>query len=59
MSNVLFIIGGLLLALLIIVPLVEKFGKKNSEKDANSLARYVLPLMAILLALQIIGFYFF
>jgi hypothetical protein len=59
MSNVLIIIGSLLLALVIIVPLVEKYGKKSSEEDARSLSRYVLPLMALLLALQIIGFYFF
>jgi hypothetical protein len=59
MTNVLIIIGSLLIALVIIVPLVEKYGKKRSGEDARSLSRYVLPLMALLLVLQIIAFYFF
>ncbi len=59
MSTVFITLGLLFLSLLIIVPLVEKFGKKRSDEEARSLSRFLLPLLALLLVLQIIAYYFF
>ena len=59
MGTVLIILGLLFLSLIIIVPLVERFGKKQTDEEANSLSRFVLPLIAFLLVLQLIAFYFF
>lgn len=55
---ILWILGVLFLALIIFVPLIERFGPRMSEQDVGKISRFVLPLMAIVLILQLLRFIF-
>tara|TARA_B100000446_G_scaffold62752_1_gene59280 strand:- start:50604 stop:50780 length:177 start_codon:yes stop_codon:yes gene_type:complete len=46
------ILGVLLIALLIAIPLLERFGKPHSDEEVSSLNRWILPLAAILVLMQ-------
>ncbi len=59
MGNLLTILGVLLLALVIIVPLVERFGRRHSDKELNSISRWVIPLLAVLMVAQALRYFFF
>lgn len=56
--NVLIVLGVLFLALLIIVPLVEKSGLRVSNETSNKLSRIILPLVAIMIFVQILMYVF-
>lgn len=51
--TVLYILGGLFLALVIIVPLIERSKTRISQQDVAKMARWVWPLVMILLILQL------
>jgi len=53
-----WILVTLLAALVILVPLIERFGPRMSKEDLAKIGRYVLPLMAILLILQLLSYVF-
>lgn len=55
------ILAALFLALFILVPLMEKFGSKGeqAEQDYRKYSRWLLPLVALLLILQLIKMLFF
>lgn len=53
-----WILGALFLALIIIIPIIERFGPKVSNENTNKMARYILPLVAILLILQLLSHVF-
>ncbi len=57
--NLLIILGCLFLGLLILVPLAERFGKTQSPDTMRSMSRWVIPLVALLLILQILKYYVF
>ena len=52
--NLLLILGVLFLALLVVVPLLERFGKPQDEQKISSMSRWILPLFALLAVLQLI-----
>lgn len=48
----------LFIALFVLVTLTEKFGKKG-EQPPSQLGRFIVPLLIIMVALQVIRFVFF
>jgi hypothetical protein len=52
----LIILGVLLIALLIIIPLVERFGQRSSEQDLHKIARWIFPLLLLLMVFQAIRY---
>lgn len=50
--NVLIILGVLFLALIVLIPLVERFGKKYSSEEVSKISRWIIPLMGLLLLIQ-------
>ena len=58
MSPIVMILGALFLALVIIVPLVERFGKRHSDEELSKLTRYIFPLIGVLLVLQLLRYLF-
>lgn len=59
MGNIFIILGILFLALLVVVPLIERFGKRSSPEEVSNLSRYILPLLALLALLQTLKYFFF
>lgn len=55
---VFWIIGIVFLSLIILVPLIERFGPRMSSESLGKLSRYFLPLIALLLVLQILNHIF-
>lgn len=49
--NVFVILGVLFLALVIIIPLLEKSNMRVSEETTSKVSRWLLPLVGIALAL--------
>lgn len=58
MKVVFGILAILFLALIIIVPLVEKYGKSYSQEEVSKISRWVLPLIGLLLVVQLLAFIF-
>ncbi len=54
---VITILGILFLALVIIVPLIERFAKPMKDEEVSTISRWVLPLMALLLIVQLIAYW--
>lgn len=50
---VLTILGVLFLALIILVPLMERFTKPMKDEEVGRISRWVLPLVALLLVVQL------
>lgn len=57
--TVFIILGLLFLALVVIVPLVEKHGKRHSPEELQKIARWIWPLVGIMLVLQLLNMMFF
>lgn len=56
--NLITILGLLFLSLIILVVLLEKFGNKEaSEQQAQSMSRWVMPLLGVLILVQAIAFF--
>ncbi len=55
---VVWILAVLFLALIVIVPLVERFGPRMSDENIGKLSRWVMPLVALLLVMQLLWFVF-
>lgn len=58
MGTLLTILAVLFLALIIIVPLVEKYAPKDQTRDYSRITRWIIPLMALLIVLQMIRHFF-
>lgn len=58
MGNLLMILGALFLALVIIVPLVERFGKRHTPEELGKITRWIFPLIMFLMVLQAIRYFF-
>ncbi|MBL3555247.1 MULTISPECIES: hypothetical protein [Marinobacter] len=58
MGTLLAILAVLFLALIIIVPLVEKYAPKGEPRDYSKITRWIIPLMALALVLQLFRHYF-
>jgi hypothetical protein len=59
METLLIILAVLFLALIVILPLVEKYAPKGESRDYGKLTRFIFPLMAVLLVAQLIRHFFF
>ncbi|WP_148863826.1 hypothetical protein [Marinobacter fonticola] len=59
MGTLLAILGILFVTLIVLVPFLEKYASKTEPKDYSHLARYIFPLIALLIVLQILSYYFF
>lgn len=58
MGTLLTILAVLFLALIIIIPLVEKYAPKGEAHDYSRATRWIIPLMALLIVLQMIRHFF-
>ncbi len=52
---VLKILGILFLVLIILVPLMERFTKPMKDEEVSKISRWVLPLVALLLVVQLLA----
>lgn len=52
--NVFVILGVLFVALLVIIPLVEKSGMRVSPETTAKLSRFIWPLLIIALVIQLL-----
>lgn len=58
MGTLLTILAVLFVALIIIVPLVEKYAPKGEGGSYGNITRWVIPLVALLILLQLFRHYF-
>lgn len=58
MGTLLTILAVLFVALIIIVPLIEKYAPKGETRDYGNITRWIIPLVALLLVLQLFRHYF-
>lgn len=56
--TVFYILGGLFLALFIIIPLIERSNIKMSKESITKLSRWLWPLMGAILVAQLVMFAF-
>lgn len=59
METLLIILAVLFLALIVILPLVERYAPKGESRDYGNLTRFIFPLMAVLILAQMIRHFFF
>lgn len=59
METLLIILAVLFLALIVILPLIEKYAPKGESRDYGQLSRFIFPLMAVLIVAQMIRHFFF
>ena len=59
MGTLLIILGVLFLSLIVLIPLIEKFAPKGEHREFGNLTRYIFPLVAALIVLQMMKYYFF
>lgn len=57
--NLLIILAVLFIGLLILVPLLERFGGSLDREQVRKLSRWIFPLLALLLLIRIFDYYFF
>lgn len=58
MGTLLTILAVLFLALIIIIPLVEKYAPRGDTGDYSRITRWIIPLMALAIVLQLVRHYF-
>lgn len=58
MSTLLIILAVLFLALIVILPLIEKYAPKGEARNDGNLTRFIFPLVAVLIVVQLIWYYF-
>jgi len=58
MGTLLTILAVLFVGLIIIIPLIEKYAPKGEARDYGNIMRWIIPLMALLLVLQLFRHYF-
>ncbi|GAA0355120.1 hypothetical protein GCM10009092_19240 [Bowmanella denitrificans] len=54
--TVLYILGGLFLALVILIPLLERSRHRFSPEQVAKMSRWIWPLMIILAVVQLIRY---
>jgi hypothetical protein len=59
METLLIILAVLFVALIVILPLVEKYAPKGESRDYGNLTRFIFPLLAVLILAQMIRHFFF
>lgn len=58
MKVLLITLAILFVALIVILPLAEKYAPKGEGRDYGNLTRWIFPLMALLLVAQLVRYYF-
>ncbi|MBE0486045.1 hypothetical protein [Marinobacter sp.] len=58
MGVLLTILAVLFLALIVIVPMIEKYAPKGESRDYSTISKWLIPLMAVALVLQLFRHYF-
>ncbi|MGO1501109.1 MAG: hypothetical protein ACTHWH_07475 [Marinobacter sp.] len=58
MGTLLIILAVLFLALIVILPLIEKYAPKGEARNYGNLTRFIFPLVALLIVVQMIWYYF-
>ncbi|MCM0612987.1 hypothetical protein KFJ24_10940 [Marinobacter sediminum] len=58
MGTLLTILAVLFVSLIIIIPLVEKYAPKGERRDYGNIARWIIPLMALIIVVQLLRHYF-
>ncbi|WP_100638482.1 hypothetical protein [Marinobacter salexigens] len=58
MEALLIILTVLFVALIVILPLVEKYAPKDDGQSYGNLTRFIFPLVAVLIIAQIVRYYF-
>lgn len=56
MGALLAILAVLFLALVVIIPLVERYGKSYSGEDLSKLTRWIIPLILVLMVMQLLRY---
>jgi len=56
--NVFVILGVLFLALVIIIPLIEKSNLRVSDESASKISRWIWPLVGVTLLVSLLTYYF-
>jgi hypothetical protein len=59
METLLIILAVLFVALIVILPLVEKYAPKGESRNYGNITRFIFPLMAVLILAQMIRHFFF
>lgn len=54
MPTIVIILAVLFLALFVLVTVLEKFGKRHSNEELNKITRFIFPLVAIVLVVQLL-----
>ncbi|MDP4536114.1 hypothetical protein Q3O60_07940 [Alkalimonas collagenimarina] len=54
MPTIVIILAVLFLALFLLVTVLEKFGKRHSNEELNKITRFIFPLVAIVLVVQLL-----
>nr|WP_193362868.1 hypothetical protein [Aliiglaciecola lipolytica] len=55
--TVLIILGVLIIALLIVVPLLERSNFRMSNQQMSKMSRWILPLVMLMVVIQLIMYY--
>lgn len=58
MLNLISVLAILFLALFVIVSLLEKYGRRHSSEEVSKLSRLILPLIALVIVLQAVRYFF-
>ncbi|MCL7943723.1 hypothetical protein [Marinobacter sp. ATCH36] len=58
MDTLLIILAVLFVALIVIIPLVEKYAPKGEPHSFGNITRWIIPLMILVLVLQLLRQYF-
>jgi hypothetical protein len=53
-----YILGALFVALIVIVPLLERSKSRISAEDLSKISRWILPLLVIAIVIQLIRYMF-
>ena len=56
--TIFYILGALFLALIIIVPLLERSKTRISPENLGKISRWILPLLVIAIVIQLIRYMF-
>jgi hypothetical protein len=59
METLLIILAVLFVALIVILPLIEKYAPKGESRDYGNFTRFIFPLMVVLILAQMIRHFFF
>ena len=54
MGTLLVILAVLFIALIVVIPLIEKYAPKSEGQDFSKVTRWIIPLLMLLLVAQLL-----